>query len=295
MTQKILILGVTGMLGNTVFKLLSSDQQLQVWGTLRNSDFRHFFSQELNSRLVSLNVLDQDALIRVFEQLRPDIVINCIGIVKQVASAKDPLVTLPLNALLPHRLANLCSLAGSRLIHVSTDCVFSGQKGMYTESDVTDATDLYGKSKSLGELSTLSHVITLRTSYIGHELNSHVALLNWFLAQTGSVKGFSKAIFSGLPTIELARIMAKYVIPNPQLSGLYHVSGEPIDKFSLLKLIATTYGKSIEIIEDTQFCIDRSLDSTRFRTMTGYIPLLWQDLVHQMYKNDFSLDRKECV
>ncbi|MNR07592.1 dTDP-4-dehydrorhamnose reductase [compost metagenome] len=233
--------------------------------------------------LTGVDVLDQDALIRALEHVRPDVVINCIGLIKQLSDANDPLVALPINAMLPHRLARLCGLLGARLIHVSTDCVFAGTKGMYLERDPSDAEDLYGKSKFIGELHDVPHAITLRTSIIGHELGSNYALVDWFLSQKGPVKGYAKAIFSGLPTVELARVMKDFVIPASQLSGLYHVSVEPIDKLSLLKLVAEVYGKDIEIIPDDNVCIDRSLDSSAFRDATGYLPPGWDELVKVMH------------
>lgn len=282
--MRVLIVGVTGMLGSAVFRTLSQDSEFEVWGTLRSAGaLRHFAEQDRVRLLCGVDVLDQDALVGVLASVRPDVVINCVGLIKQLADAKDPLSALPINAMLPHRLSKLCGLAGARLIHVSTDCVFSGCKGMYSEADLSDAEDLYGKSKFIGELHEVPHAITLRTSIIGHELGSNYALVDWFLSQSGPVKGYAKAIFSGLPTVELARVMKDYVIPNPELHGLYHVSVEPIDKLSLLKLVAEVYGKKIEIIQDEQVCIDRSLDSSRFRQATGYMPPIWSELIKVMH------------
>ncbi len=282
--MNVLILGVTGMLGGTVFRQLSADQRYQVWGTLRNVGGKRHFPEPLHAQLISnVDVLDQDALVNVLELIRPDVVINCVGLIKQLADAKDPLLALPINAMLPHRLARLCGLAGARLIHVSTDCVFSGRKGGYAEADLSDAEDLYGKSKFIGELHEVPHAITLRTSIIGHELGTRCSLIDWFLSQSGPVKGYAKAIFSGLPTAELARVMKDYVIPTPNLHGLYHVSVEPIDKLSLLKLVAEVYGHKIQIIPDEQVCINRSLDSSLFRKAVGYAPPTWPELVKMMH------------
>lgn len=281
--MRALVLGVTGMLGHDVFRVLSASPELEVWGTLRNSAGLSYFSEKHHEYILSgVDVLDHDALTTVLTRLRPDIVVNCVGLIKQLADANDPLVALPINALLPHRLARLCALGGTRLIHVSTDCVFSGSKGLYVESDLSDAEDLYGKSKYIGELRDLPHAVTLRTSIIGHELSSNHALLDWFLSQNGSVKGYRKAIFSGLPTVELARVIRDYVIPSRQLHGLYHVSVKPIDKYSLLKLVAEVYGKEIKIVPDDNLVIDRSLDSTNFQNATGYTPPTWRELIEQM-------------
>jgi dTDP-4-dehydrorhamnose reductase len=283
MSEKILVLGATGMLGNAVFRYMSDDPELQVWGTIQNATGKRYFTETLQPYLIAnVNVLDFDTLAGVFEQIRPNAVVNCIGLIKQLADAKDPLSALPINAMLPHRLAKICALSGARLIHVSTDCVFSGRAGMYTETDPSDADDLYGKSKYIGELHDSPHAITLRTSIIGHELSSRVGLIDWFLAQEGSVKGYAKAVFSGLPTVELARIIRTFVLTNPDLSGLYHVSAAPIDKYSLLRLVAEVYQKTVAIVPNEAVRIDRSLDSTRFRQATGYKPPSWPELILMM-------------
>jgi dTDP-4-dehydrorhamnose reductase len=282
---KVLVLGVTGMLGNAVFRVFGADDAHEVWGTLRSAAALRYFAADSHARLMcGVDVLDQDALAAVMAKVRPDVVINCIGLIKQLADAKDPLTALPINAMLPHRLARLCELVGARLIHVSTDCVFSGRKGLYQEGDLSDAEDLYGKSKYIGELHDLPHAITLRTSIIGHELGSSYALVDWFLSQSGGVKGFTKAIFSGLPTVELARVIKDFVIPHSRLIGLYHVAAAPIDKFKLLSLVAAQYAKQIEISPDDALVIDRSLDGSRFRQATGYVAPDWPELVRRMYE-----------
>src|SRR3989344_258338 len=282
--MKILVLGVTGMLGNTVFSVFQADDRFEVWGTLRSGAARKHFPLACHERLrAGVDVLDQDALAAALAAIKPDMVINCVGLIKQLAAANDPLTALPINAMLPHRLARLCQLACARLIHVSTDCIFAGSKGGYLESDTSDAEDLYGKSKFIGELHDLPHAITLRTSIIGHELGSSYALVDWFLAQEGSIKGFSRAIFSGLPTVELARVMKDFVIPHPQLSGLYHVAAAPIAKLDLLRLVAAQYGKQIDIRPDDSLVIDRSLNGSRFSKATGYVAPAWPELVREMH------------
>ncbi|WP_419737151.1 dTDP-4-dehydrorhamnose reductase family protein [Pseudomonas sp. COR18] len=282
--MKVLVLGVTGMLGHAVFRVFGGDAQHEVWGTMRNaSALRHFPENDHARLLTGVDVLDQDALLAALSKVRPDVIINCVGLIKQLADAQDPLTALPINAMLPHRLARFCELMGARLIHVSTDCVFSGRKGAYLEADVSDAEDLYGKSKYIGELHELPHAITLRTSIIGHELGSNYALIDWFLSQEGSVKGFSRAIFSGLPTVELARVMKDYVLPRPELYGLYHVAAEPVNKLELLRMVASEYGRNIEIQPDDVLVIDRSLDDRRFREATGYSADSWPVLIKRMH------------
>ncbi|MGE6991997.1 dTDP-4-dehydrorhamnose reductase family protein [Pseudomonas sp. NPDC047961] len=283
--MRVLVLGVTGMLGNAVFRVFGADSAYETWGTLRSHAALRHFPQQSHARLVSgVDALDQDALIAVLCKVRPDVVINCVGLIKQLADAKDPLTALPINAMLPHRLAHLCVLSGARLIHVSTDCVFAGRKGSYVEGDLSDAEDIYGKSKYIGEVHDLSSAITLRTSIIGHELNSSHALVDWFLSQEGAIRGFRKAVFSGLPTVELARVMKDFVVPHAALSGLYHVAAAPIDKFQLLRLVAAQYGKRIEIRSDDALVIDRSLDGSRFREATGYIAPTWRELIQRMHE-----------
>jgi dTDP-4-dehydrorhamnose reductase len=223
---------------------------------------------------------------RLLATVRPQVVINGVGIVKQLAEADDALLTLPINALLPHRLARLCDVAGARLVHISTDCVFSGTKGNYVESDPPDAQDLYGRSKLLGEVN-YPNAVTLRTSIIGHELAVGHGLVGWFLAQQKSVKGYRRAVFSGLPTCELARVIRDFVLPRPELRGVYHLSAAPINKFDLLTLVGRTYGKDIEIVADDAVRIDRSLDSSRFRANTGYMPDDWSKLVSRMHAFEF--------
>jgi dTDP-4-dehydrorhamnose reductase len=279
---KVLVLGATGMLGNAVLRLFAQSAGYEVVGSARSSSALRLLPADLSDRVIcGVDVEHIDTLISLFSKVQPNVVINCIGLVKQLAEADDPLAAIPINSLLPHRLARLCGVAGARLVHMSTDCVFSGAKGMYTEVDMSDAKDLYGRSKYLGEVD-YPHAITLRTSIIGHELSGGHSLVGWFLAQQGDVKGFRRAIFSGLPTVELARVIRDYVIPHPELHGVHHVSADPINKFDLLTLISNVYGKKIDIATDDNFIIDRSLDSTRFREATGYQPQPWPELIRRM-------------
>lgn len=281
--MKVLVLGVTGMLGNAMIRVLSDKRGFQVFGTARSESARRLFMSDIAERLIfGVDVEQNDSLIKVFTRIRPNVVINCIGLVKQLAEAEDPLQAIPINALLPHRLARLCELTGARLVHMSTDCVFAGEKGDYRESDPSDAKDLYGKSKYLGELA-YPHTVTLRTSIIGHELQSAHGLVGWFLSQQELCNGYTKAIFSGLPTVVLAQVIRDVVIPRPDLSGVYHVAAQPISKYELLKLIATVYGKSIAIAPDDKLVIDRSLNADRFRDATGYVAPEWPVLIKTMH------------
>jgi len=282
-TTTVLVLGATGMLGNAMLRLFAQSEGHAVWGSARSAASLRYLPEALHERIViGADVENADSLARLLEQTRPDVLVNCVGLVKQLAEADDPLQALPINSLLPHRLARLCALSGARLVHVSTDCVFSGAKGLYREEDVADAQDLYGRSKHLGEVD-YPHAITLRTSIIGHELASAHGLVGWFLSQSGQVRGYTRAVFSGLPTVELARVVRDHVLTQPGLRGLYHVSAAPIDKYELLRLVAEVYGKQIDIVPDDKLVIDRSLDSKKFRQATGYAPPSWPDLVRRMH------------
>ena len=281
--KRVLVLGATGMLGNAVLRLFGQSSGFEALGSARSAAT---LPPDMRRRVVGgIDVENPDSLARLFATVRPDIVINCIGLVKQLAEAEDPLQAIPINALLPHRLARLCAVAGARFVHVSTDCVFTGAKGMYREEDPADAQDLYGRSKHLGEVD-YPNAVTLRTSIIGHELSSAHGLIGWFLAQQGPVRGFRRAVFSGLPTVELARVIRDFVLPQRGLRGLHHVSASPISKYELLQLVAQVYGRSHEITPDAGLVIDRSLDSTRFRQLTGYTPPAWPELVRAM--RDFN-------
>ncbi len=281
--MRVLVIGASGMIGNTVLRVLSEKAEWEVFGTIRSKRNKLFFAASIDERLVAgIDVEHPDSLVKVLDQLRPNVVVNCAGLTKHKPEADDPLVSIPINTLMPHRLAGLCKLIGARLIHVSTDCVFSGARGGYIEEDFPDARDVYGKSKALGEV-LYPHTITLRTSTLGHELQSKYGLLDWFLSQEGQCMGYSRAIFSGLPTVVFAQVVRDVVIPKGELSGLYHVAAKPIDKYELLKLIANVYGKTIDIVPDNKLVIDRSLDAKKFRLATGYTAPNWPEMINLMY------------
>lgn len=219
---------------------------------------------------------------RALVSVRPDVVVNCVGIVKQLDAAHDPIPSITVNALFPHLLAVACGEIGARFIHLSTDCVFSGRDGNYSETDQPDATDLYGLSKLLGE-TTAPNCLTVRTSMIGRELEGSHGLLEWFLSNRGgSVRGFKHAIFSGFTTQALAEIIALIVGEHPQLSGLRHVSAEPINKFDLLSLINDAYKLDITLTPDENFRCDRSLDSSLFRRETDINIPSWEQMIAQL-------------
>ena len=252
--MRVLVLGASGMLGNAVLKVMAEREDWTIYGTLRSPSETLQAAVPTVKFLHGVNAEQPDSLVEAFSNSRPTIVINCIGLVKQLAGAEDPLEAIPINSLLPHRLAKLCELSDARFIHVSTDCVFSGRKGGYSETDLPDAEDIYGRTKLLGEVN-YPNAITLRTSIIGHELGSTHGLVDWFLSQQEHVKGFAGAIFSGLPTCELSRVIRNFVIPNRQIHGIYHVAAKPISKYDLLQLINLRYRKGLLIEADNKIKI----------------------------------------
>ena len=270
------------MLGHKLFQVLR--EHAEVWNTLRGS-FVEVAALKLFEKRRCVEGLDADNVAdirKAIELSRPDVVINAVGIVKQIASSKDTISTLTVNSIFPHRLNELAAEFGFRLFCISTDCVFDGRRGDYSETDVPNATDLYGKSKNLGEVLS-DHCLTLRTSIIGRELQTSHSLVEWFLSNKGkSVKGFANAVYSGFPTIVLADIIRNLIFDHRELSGLFHVSSNSIDKYELLKLLNAAYGSNIEIERDEDFKIDRSLDSTLFRSATGFVPASWDAMIEQM-------------
>ena len=268
-------------------------KKYDVWTTVRG-DFNSYKKIGFYDQSNTIEHLDIENIISVekaFQKVRPTVVINAIGIIKQLPTAKNVIQTLRVNSIFPHQMAELAHKYDARLITISTDCVFDGVKGAYTEEDLPNAQDLYGKSKNLGEI-TGENCLTLRTSIIGRELNTEHSLVEWFLSNEGkSVKGFVNAVYTGFPTIVIADILADLIENHTSLEGLYHVSSEPINKFELLKLVRDAYRAKIKIEPFEDFRIDRSLNSDKFRRETGFAPLEWRTMIERMaadngiYKN----------
>jgi len=283
--MKVLVLGASGMLGHAMVRVLSENHNLQVFGSIRSDKVKAFFSPHNAENLLLCNdVTNFNELSDIFDKVQPNVVINCISLDKALLTKSSPLLMIPIYALLPHQLAKLCSGIEARLIHISTDGVFSGSRGNYIEDDACDAQDSYGIIKYIGEVHE-PHAITIRTSIIGHELKRKNGLVEWFLSQKAQVQCFDRVIFSGFPTVVLAQIIRDFVIPNVDLNGVHHIASNPISKRQLLLLIAEVYGKKIKFITNNKVKIDRSLNGERFRIATGYIPPDWQSLVKSMYSN----------
>ncbi|MDF1578946.1 MAG: SDR family oxidoreductase, partial [Desulfobulbales bacterium] len=272
---RILILGGDGMLGHQLLKSWQANHEVCV--TLHGGADRYGLYglfNEANS-CYGVDVRDFARIATVAADFKPEAIVNAVGIVKQRSEAHDAIVSLEVNSLLPHRLSRLCGEIGSRLIQISTDCVFSGAKGMYTEDDLEDARDLYGRTKLLGEVHD-RQAVTLRTSIIGLELSRRKSLVEWFLAQQGETKGFTRAIYSGFTTLEMARIIERVLTVDTDLAGLWHVASAPINKYELLKRLSTELGRTdLKLLPDSDFFCERSLDGSRFNQKTGYEPPSW--------------------
>jgi dTDP-4-dehydrorhamnose reductase len=273
---RILVLGGNGMLGHRATAVLSARHD--VTATVRKPDpAAEAFAP--TARFVSgVSAEDLASVAAVISETRPDAVLDCIGIVKQRAEAHDAIASVQVNSLFPHQAAKLATDAGARFVHVSTDCVFTGACGGYTEGDVPDAFDLYGRSKLLGEVVDVAGAVTVRTSIVGWEIENPTGVLEWFAARRGGrCDGYTHAVFSGLSTTDLVAVMERLCTEWTDVDGLWHVSNEPVDKFELLTLVRDACGWDIEIDPADEPVIDRSLDSTRFRDRTGWRPREWAE------------------
>lgn len=282
--MRLLIFGITGLIGSSVFRILSDNPAYEVYGTCRNDGDKNFFENK-EKIISSIDIFSINAAQALIKKLNPDVIVNCIGLTKHALDSGDCLKIIQVNSLWPHQLAKLSDEVGAKLIHISTDCVFSGKSGNYSEIDAPDAVDLYGRSKLLGEVTYNNH-LTVRISTIGHEIRTSYGLLEWFLSQKKSCKGYSLAFFSGLPTVYFAQVISRFILPRPDLNGLYHISSKPIDKLSLLKLIANEYGKKINIDADETLVINRSLNGSKFANKTGFVCPEWPDLIKILYSSN---------
>jgi len=279
---RVLILGGNGMLGHQLWRRFASRHETRVTLRMDIEAYSGLGEFDADHVFAGIDVRRECDLRGVFVEFRPEAVINAIGVVKQRDEAKAVLPSLELNAVFPHRLANICGDAGARLIHVSTDCVFSGDRGRYTEDDPSDARDLYGRTKYLGEV-TADHCVTLRTSIVGLELSRKGSLIEWFLLQRGTISGYRKAIYTGFTTMEMAQIIERILTRHPDLAGVWHVASEPIDKYNLLSGLSARLGRDdIDIRPDDSFVCDRSLVADRFNAATGYHAPGWDEMLDEL-------------
>lgn len=280
--MKILVIGGGGMLGHKLVQVFS--REFDVYTTLRSklAPYAKFGIFDPAKIFENVDVENISAIDAIIQKIKPDVIVNAVGLIKQLPNSKKVVETLTINSIFPHRLAELTARYNSRLICISTDCVFSGEKGNYTETDVPDALDLYGMSKNLGEVRS-DGCLTIRTSVFGRELLTRHSLIEWFLGYAGeTVQGYTEAIFSGFTTLAFAEILGVVIRDHPELRGIYHVSSGPISKYDLLRLIRSAYGIDIEIEPSDKVKIDRSLDSTRFRIATGIVPRGFPEMVERM-------------
>ncbi len=280
--MRCLILGGDGMLGH---QLLASWQgRHDVRATLHRplADYRQFGVFTESNSYGEVDVTRPETIARILDHFGPDAVVNATGIVKQRKDAAEVSRMQEINGNFPHLLSQMCENRGARLIQMSTDCVFNGRRGGYVESDDPDADDDYGKSKAMGELATHS-AVTLRTSIIGLELSRKTGLIEWFLAQRGTIRGFTRAIYSGLTTIEMARVIERVLCTERDLCGVWHVSSQPISKYDLLHRFSQFLGRrDVTIESDDVFQCDRSLDGSAFAERTRYRPPTWDAMLSEL-------------
>jgi dTDP-4-dehydrorhamnose reductase len=265
------------MLGHKLYQRLPAD--MRVVGAARTVTDRLSALARPGGRIIpGLEASNFETAERILEEVRPDVVINCVGVIKQRDCGADAISSITANSLFPHQLAAESRAVGARLIHISTDCVFSGARGSYAESDPPDPVDLYGHTKLVGEVDE-PEVLTIRTSMIGRELAGHHSLVEWFLRQRGIVRGYTKAVFSGLTTLALADEIARLIGDYPRLDGLYHVSADPITKHDLLLMLRDAFKIDCEIVADDSVRIDRSLNGVRYRDATGFVAVSWATMI----------------
>ncbi len=278
--MRVLILGGNGMLGHKLVQILGSE--FETFSTIRRElpAVERFGIFDRERTITNVDVTSERQVVDVIDRVRPDVVINCVGIIKQITSTPETMVQI--NTVLPRKLAELSAKYHFRLILISTDCVFAGSKGNYSEADVPDADDIYGKTKLRGEV-VAPNCLTIRTSMFGRELDSSHSLIEWFLSMRNqTISGFTRAIYSGFSTIVLSEIISSLIKDRADLSGLYHISSDPISKFELLELVNDAFEANVTIKPDDSLIIDRSLDSTKFRSGTGFVPPTWPEMIKLM-------------
>jgi|TARA_B100001971_G_C18153881_1_gene517396 dTDP-4-dehydrorhamnose reductase len=287
--MKILILGADGMLGHKLFQMLGTDYS-ETYGTVAEKTSDPLLSLipyfQTNKVIYEMNAMDFGRLKKIIEQVKPDCVINCLRVATHSSQKVPSVLNIKVNALLPHHLAKMTAEQGTRLIHFSSDCVFDGKRGMYSEEDTTNATHIYGQTRLLGEVCA-DNTLVLRGSVIGRELTGHSSLLDWFLRQQGGeINGFSRAIYSGLSSIETVRVVRMILKKNFQLTGLYNIASEPINKYNLLQLAKKSFGVDVIIQKEDNFTVDRSLNAEKFKAATKYIFPSWPKMMKELAKEN---------
>ena len=292
--SKIVVLGGAGMLGHKMFQTLRQSYPgtlCTVRGDMQSFPFSQVDLLQGNDVITGVDVADFSRLDAILSALRPEFVVNCVGVIKQRSAASDSIPSITINSLLPHKLSEIAARWGGRVIHFSTDCVFSGSRGQYLESDPSDAEDLYGKSKFLGEVAT-ANALTLRTSIIGRELTEHRSLLDWFLSRNhSSVGGYTKVIYSGVTTNHLAELVGSLISRHPGLNGLYQVASDPISKYDLLDLVRDSYHLDITLQPSEREISDRSMKCDKLRAAIGYQCPSWPALIRQLAEDNTPYEK----
>lgn len=283
--MRILVLGIYGMLGHKMAKVLG--RKHEIWGTCRQ--IRAIGLMPKERILEGVNANDFQSVLAAIDAVKPDVIVNCIGLIKQLKAADELTTSLEINSLFPQKLAVVSSFRGIRLIHFSTDCVFSGNKGRYKQDDVPDAIDIYGKTKFLGEVKG-ENCITIRSSIIGRELGTQNGLLEWFISNRNkNVRGYRKAIYSGFTTLEMGGIVNMIIENHRELTGVWHVASQPISKYDLLKIINQKLDLGIKVEPFDDYVCDRSLDGSEFSKKTGYAAPSWKRMIDDLSNDDCEI------
>lgn len=282
--MKILVLGASGLIGHKLFQTMK-DAGHDVYGVLHGekTSFPEVDFLQKDSVIESVDVLDFDKLHGILYAIQPNVVLNCVGITKRKEEVNDPFQAISVNALFPHKLANLAKDMNFRVIHFSTDCVFNGELGNYNEESNTTGEDAYGKTKALGEI-RYPHTLTIRSSFIGRELAGKTELLEWLISENGNtIKGFTQAWYSGVSTIFMAKTVLDIIENYPDISDLYQLAiPEPISKYDLLCLARDAFQLDIEIIPDGNFEIKPTLDGSKLTNAMDLTIPSWQEMMNEL-------------
>lgn len=281
--MRVLVLGASGLIGHTLVRELS--RYYEVYGTLHfsKSHYDNIFFRK-HSFIFDIDIMNFDIVKGIIYALKPDYIINCVGITKRKIDKQNIEDATFVNACFPHKLVRFAQLNENRVIHFSTDCVFDGKKGNYLEEDLTTAEDIYGRTKALGEIINYNNCLTIRSSFIGQELYSKTELLDWFLSQDGnSIKGFKNTLYSGVSTIFMTKVVRKVIDSFPEISGLYNLAPSiPISKYDLLNLAKDIFDVHVKIIPDYSIIHKPTLDGSKFKEITGIVIPDWREMLEEL-------------
>ena len=279
-TKRILILGASGMLGHMLVRVLSPHHHV-VGTTSSQYDEKSHLARILSvgNWVDHVDVRNLSTVEKTIRDTKADVVINCVGVIKQKMESSNIMDAILINSLIPHQLANICNQTQSRLIHFSTDCVFDGSPGIKKVNDVPNATDLYGTTKRLGEVD-YAPALTLRTGFVGRQLSGFEGLFEWVRSQRGkTIDGYQNAIYSGFTAMALSRIIRQIIEEHEQLSGLHQVAGNHINKFELITKLNEYLDLDLTINRNIDFMCDRSMDGSEFTKLTDIAIPSWDDML----------------